>query len=85
MSHNHPLHIVSFTGTSSALMSEAIEGAKRGLDDWYHEQDILFWGNGGSVFQFSTAAYETDTQFVFIITVFHPEYRFEPQPPTRQT
>jgi hypothetical protein len=73
--HDHTIDVVSFTGKSAIAMSDAIAGARAELDAWYAQQDTLFFSDGQSIFQASTAAYEAANEFVFIITMFRMSWR----------
>lgn len=67
--HHNPIEVISFIGTSTRVVTEAIEGARKGLRAWYAQQDILFYAHGGSVFNYSTSSYVDDGEYTFIITV----------------
>lgn len=75
MSEPSPIQIATFIGTSELAMTDAIERARREMDAWYKLQRLTHLGDGGSLFQFSTAAYLDGIQHVFMITVFDTRYR----------
>lgn len=74
MPEPRPIQVAYFVGESTLTMSSAIERASRALGDWYKLQAITHLSTGGSIFQFSTAAYGTADEFTFIITVFDTRY-----------
>lgn len=65
----YPHEVLPFIGTG-ATIAVAIARATEALDEWYLSQQLLFEPDGGSVFQFNTAAFETAGEHTFIITVF---------------
>lgn len=72
--HNHKIKLYTFTG-SGATQAAAVEDATRKLEAWYREQPLLFFADGGSVFQFGTAALiDAHGLFTYIITAFHTPY-----------
>lgn len=71
--HNHKIKLHTFTGTGET-QAVAAESATRKLEAWYQEQGVLFFYDGDSVFQFSTAAFMRSELFVFIITAFETRY-----------
>lgn len=75
MVDGYAIIIIPIIGTSRESIEQAAEQAYDELRAWYAKQQVLFTADGGSVFQFSTAATVEDGAigfvYTFIITVFY--------------